>query len=47
MFSEWADKNKILPLPSNRFYSNMRSIFNNLSIPFDEDAECWIFYFKE
>ena len=47
MYDEWAEKNKILPLPSNRFYSNMRSIFNNLSIPFDEDADCWIFYFKE
>ena len=47
IYSEWADKNKILPLPSNRFYSNMRSIFSNLSMPFDEDEENWIFYFKE
>ena len=47
MYSEWADKNKILPLPSNRFYSNMRSVFNGLSIPFSEDAETWIFYYKE
>ena len=47
MFSEWADKNKILPLPSNRFYSNMRSIFNNLSIPFDEEDDAWIFYYRE
>ena len=46
-YSEWAEKNKILPLPSNRFYSNMRSIFNNLSFPFDEDENDWIFYFKE
>ena len=46
-FSEWADKNKILPLPSNRFYSNMRSIFNNLSIPFDEEDNSWIFYYRE
>lgn len=45
-FSEWAEKNRILPLPSNRFYSNMRSIFNNLSIPFDEDKDAWIFFFK-
>lgn len=47
LFSEWADKNKILPLPSNRFYSNMRSIFNNLSIPFDEEDDAWIFYYRE
>ena len=47
MYAEWADKNKIIPLPSNRFYSNMRSVFNSLSMPFDEDAETWIFYFKE
>lgn len=47
MFDEWAEKNKILPMPSNRFYSNMRSIFNSLSIPFDEDGSDWIFYFKE
>ena len=47
MFAEWADKNKVLPLPSNRFYSNMRSIFNNLSIPFDEEGDAWIFYFRE
>ena len=46
-YAEWADKNKILPLPSNRFYSNMRSVFNSLSIPFDEDSGAWIFYFKE
>ena len=46
-FSEWAEKNRILPLPSNRFYSNMRSIFNNLSIPFDEDKDTWIFFFKD
>ena len=46
-FSAWADKNKVLPLPSYRFYSNMRSIFNNLSIPFTEDDDAWIFYYKE
>ena len=47
MFLEWAVKNSVQPLPSNRFYSNMKSIFNNLSIPFDEDGSNWIFYFKE
>ena len=47
MFSQWADKNKVPLLPSNRFYSNMRSVFNNLSIPFSDDGERWIFYFKE
>ena len=46
-FSDWAERNKVLPLPSNRFYSNMQSIFSNLSIPFDEDNENWIFYFKD
>ena len=46
-FITWADKNKIQLIPSNRFYSNMRSIFNNLSIPFDEDDRNWIFYYKE
>ena len=47
MFSKWAEENKIIPLPSNRFYSNMRSIFNNLSIPFSEEDDAWIFFFKE
>ncbi len=47
MYSEWADKNKILPMQSNRFYSNMRSVFHSLSFPFDEDAENWIFFFKD
>ena len=47
IFKEWADKNNVLPMPSNRFYSNMRSVFNNLSIPFDEDTDLWIFYYKE
>ena len=47
LFSEWAEKNKILPLPSNRFYSNMRSIFHSLSIPFDEENDSWIFFFKD
>lgn len=46
-FSQWADKNKVQPIPSNRFYSNMRSIFKNMSIPFDEDNTAWIFYFRE
>ena len=46
-FLQWADSNKVLPLPANRFYSNMRSVFNNLSYPFDEDGKDWIFYFKE
>ena len=47
MYCEWAERNRILPMPSNRFYSNMRSIFHNLSIPFEEDGDSWIFYFKE
>ena len=47
IFSAWADRNKVQPLPSNRFYSNMRSVFKNLSVPFDEDGTDWIFYFKE
>ena len=47
MYSEWADKNKILPLPSNRFYSNIRSVFNNLSFSFSEYEHDWIFYVRE
>lgn len=47
IFSAWADRNKIQPLPSNRFYSNMRSVFKNLSMPFDEDGIYWIFYYDE
>ena len=46
-FAQWADRNKVQPLPSNRFYSNMRSVFKNLSIPFEEDGCKWIFYYKE
>lgn len=46
-FAQWADQNKVQPMPSNRFYSNMRSVFKNLSIPFDEDGCRWIFYYKE
>lgn len=46
-FSFWAERNKVPILPSNRFYSNMRSVLNNLSIPFVEEGTFWIFYFKE
>lgn len=47
MFAEWAENNRIFPMPANRFYSNMKSVFNNLSMPFDEDYDNWIFYFQE
>ncbi len=45
-FLEWAQKNNILPMSSNRFYSNMRSVFNSLSIPFSEENDAWIFFFR-
>ena len=47
MFAEWAENNRIFPMPANRFYSNMKSVFNNLSMPFDEDYDNWIFYYQE
>lgn len=47
MYSEWAEKNKTLPLPSNRFYSNIRSVFNNLSFSFSEYENDWIFFKRE
>ncbi len=46
-FSEWAKKHDVLPIPANRFYSNIQSVFNNLSIPFSEDGSRWIFFYKE
>lgn len=46
-FSEWAERNKIMPMPSNRFYSNLKSIFSSLSMPYDEDGSNWIFYYQE
>ena len=45
-FIEWAQKNNVLPMPSNRFYSNMRSVFHSLSIPFAEEFDAWIFFFR-
>ena len=46
-YAEWAIKNNVLLLPSNRFYSNMRSVFQNISIPFGEEEQNWIFYSRE
>lgn len=43
-YTLWADTNKVPVLPSNRFYSNIRSVFSNMSIPFHEEGEIWIFF---
>ena len=46
-YALWADRNKVQVLPANRFYSNIRSVFNNMSIPFTEEGPIWIFFFDE
>ena len=46
-FSEWAKKHDVLPIPANRFYSNIQSVFNNLSIPFSDEGDRWIFFYRE
>ena len=45
MYSEWSSRNNVMPLPAYRFYSNMRSIFSSLSIPFSEEDNSWIFFY--
>ena len=47
IFVQWAEKSKVLPIPANRFYSNMKSVFSSLSMPFDEHFNDWIFYYQE
>ena len=44
-YSEWCSKNNVIPLPAYRFYSNMRSVFSSLSIPFSEEDSSWIFFY--
>ena len=46
-FAEWAERSKTFPIPAYRFYSNMKSVFNNLSMPFEEDGDDWTFYCSE
>ena len=47
-YKEWAENNNVDALPSTRFYSNIQSVFSNLSINFAEfSRERWIFYKPE
>ena len=43
----WAEKNSTIPLPANRFYSNLKGILGNLGVKFVEYGRKWTFEFPE
>ena len=44
VFAQWAELNKIIPMPANRFYSNIKSVFANVGIDYQDKGKIWIFY---